>query len=253
MLDQLLLFLGSFIANTMSALAGGGTGLVQFPLLIFLGLPFSVALATHKVATVALGLGATYRHLKHKQDFDWRLAVYVALSGVLGTILGAYIIIQVPERAAELTLGIITVAIGVYSTQKKQMGEIANPKNRNLKGNILGGLVLFLIGVFNGSITSGSGLFVTVWLITWFGLDFKTAVMYTMVFVGLLWNSMGAITIVTLGQHIQWNWMPALLLGSFIGGYAGTHLALLKGSVWVKRAFEIVAILSGLALIVRAL
>ena len=48
-------------ANALSALAGGGAGLVQLPALILLGLPFSMALATHKVASVALGLGASGR------------------------------------------------------------------------------------------------------------------------------------------------------------------------------------------------
>ena len=52
-----ILFLIAIVANWFSALAGGGAGLIQLPLLIFLGLPFPLALATHKVATVALGLG----------------------------------------------------------------------------------------------------------------------------------------------------------------------------------------------------
>ena len=51
--EQFILFLASFIANWFSALSGGGAGLIQFPMLIFLGLPFGVALATHKVASVA--------------------------------------------------------------------------------------------------------------------------------------------------------------------------------------------------------
>lgn len=63
-IEQLIVFIASLIANTFSALAGGGAGLIQFPVLIFLGLSFSVALATHKVASVALGVGATVRYLK---------------------------------------------------------------------------------------------------------------------------------------------------------------------------------------------
>ena len=50
------------IANALSAFAGGGAGLVQLPALILLGLPFASALATHKVASVALGVGAAGRH-----------------------------------------------------------------------------------------------------------------------------------------------------------------------------------------------
>ena len=44
---QLLLFLISLLANLFSAFSGGGAGLIQLPALIFLGLPFVVALATH--------------------------------------------------------------------------------------------------------------------------------------------------------------------------------------------------------------
>ena len=62
--EQLILLLVSLVANVFSAFAGGGAGLLQFPALIFLGLPFGVALATHKVASVALGVGATLRHLR---------------------------------------------------------------------------------------------------------------------------------------------------------------------------------------------
>ena len=64
--QHLVLFVIAVVANWFSALAGGGAGLIQLPILIFLGLPFSLALATHKVATVALGVGATVRHLKEK-------------------------------------------------------------------------------------------------------------------------------------------------------------------------------------------
>ncbi len=64
--ELVLLFFISVVANWFSALAGGGAGLIQLPILIFMGLPFPLALATHKVATVALGVGATLRHLKAK-------------------------------------------------------------------------------------------------------------------------------------------------------------------------------------------
>ena len=50
--QQFLLLLVAVTANSFAAFAGGGAGLLQFPALIFLGLPFSAALATHKVATV---------------------------------------------------------------------------------------------------------------------------------------------------------------------------------------------------------
>ncbi len=79
--QQSLLFVVSLIANLFSALAGGGAGLLQLPALLFLGLPFGVALATHKVASVFLGLGATARHLK-SSTFDWKFSAFILAMGL---------------------------------------------------------------------------------------------------------------------------------------------------------------------------
>lgn len=247
MAEQLLIFVISLIANLFSALSGGGAGLIQLPALIFLGLPFGLALATHKVATIALGIGATARHLKdNKIERDY--ALLMILAGVPGVILGASFILQIPDHIAKMALGILTMGLGIYSFFSPDLGQTLLQKNRNLNGYMIGAIVLFIIGILNGSLTSGTGLFVTLWLIRWFGFDYKLAVAYTLVFVGLFWNASGAITLGLLGD-IHWLWIPALLLGSFIGGYAGAHLSIVKGNKVIKRSFEIVTLLIGLKLV----
>ena len=247
MVEQLLIFIISFIANLFSALSGGGAGLIQLPALIFLGLPFGIALATHKVATIALGIGATARHLKENR-IERDLALLMVLTGLPGVVLGAGFILQIPEQISETALGILTMGLGIYSFFSPDLGQNIELKNRHRRGFITGGLVLFLIGILNGSLTSGTGLFVTLWLIRWFGLDYKLAVAYTLVFVGLFWNASGAITLGLLGD-IHWLWIPALLLGSAIGGYMGAHLSIIKGNMVIKRSFEIVTLLIGLKLV----
>jgi uncharacterized membrane protein YfcA len=74
-------------------------------------------------------------------------------------------------------------------------------------------------------------------------------VAYTLVLVGMFWNGSGALTLGMLGD-IRWDWLPALLLGSLLGGYLGAHLAITKGNRAIKRVFEIVTILVGLKLII---
>ena len=247
MAEQLLIFVIALIANLFSALSGGGAGLIQLPVLIFLGLPFGLALATHKVATIALGIGATARHLKdNKIEHDY--ALLMILAGVPGVILGASFILQIPDQSAKFALGILTMGLGIYSFLSPELGQSLQQKNRTARGYAIGALVLFIIGILNGSLTSGTGLFVTLWLIRWFGFDYKLAVAYTLVFVGLFWNASGAITLGLLGD-IYWQWIPALLLGSVIGGYFGAHLSIIKGNKLIKRSFEIVTLLIGLKLI----
>jgi uncharacterized membrane protein YfcA len=237
----------SLAANGFSAFAGGGAGLLQFPALIFLGLPFGVALATHKVATVALGVGATLRHWRER-TLERQFALLVLATGLPGVVLGAAVILAVPGRTAKMLLGGLTVGLGIYSILNRQLGQIHQPRNRHRAGLILGGGGLFLIGFLNGSLTSGTGLFCTIWLVRWFGLDYKRAVAYTLVLVGVFWNGAGAVTLGMLGD-IRWSWLPALLVGSLVGGYLGAHFAIVRGNLWIKRAFEIVTVLVGLKLI----
>lgn len=230
-----------------SAFAGGGAGLIQLPALIFLGLPFGQALATHKVASVALGVGATVRHLRASR-LDRRFALFMVIAGIPGVVIGASVILQIPDRMAQVALGVLTGGLGVYSVFRGDFGQQYRPINRMPSGYLIGGLGLFGIGLLNGSLTSGTGLFVTLWLISWFGLDYRRAVTYTLILVGMFWNGAGALTLGLLGD-IQWGWMPALILGSLLGGYAGAHLSIVKGNRWIKRAFEVVALLIGLKLI----
>jgi len=245
---QFLLFLISFFANLFSAFSGGGAGLIQLPALIFLGLPFAVALATHKVASVALGVGATVRHLR-ESTLERRFTLFVLGTGLPGVILGASVILEVEDRVAEIALGVLTTSLGIYSWLSPELGQHHAPRHRDRAGLAVGGIGLFAIGVLNGSLTSGTGLFVTLWLVRWFGLDYRRAVAYTLVLVGLFWNGAGAVVLGVLGD-IRWSWLPALLAGSLLGGYAGAHLAIVKGNRLIKRAFEAVTLLVGLRLIV---
>ena len=250
-LEQPLLFVVSLIANALSAMAGGGAGLLQLPALIFLGLPFTIALATHKIATVALGVGATLKHARSGYA-ELRFALLMLAAGLPGVVLGANTILNIPEQMAQIALGVLTIGLGVYSLFKKQLGQEHQPRHRELSGFLLGALGLFCLGFFNGSLTSGTGMFVSLWLILWFGFDFKRATAHTMILVGLFWNATGAFTL-ALQAPVQWTWLPALLLGSVLGGYLGATIGIKYGNRLIKRAFEIITIGVGVMLILRSL
>lgn len=221
--------------------------MLQLPLLIFLGLPFVAALATHKVATVFLGIGATLRHARER-NLERRFIITMLLAGIPGVVIGANLVLFVPGRLAEIALGLLTMGLGIFSIFKPTFGQDNLPRHRDRMGLIIGGLVLFIIGILNGSLTSGTGLFVTIWLVHWFGLDYKRAVAHTLVLVGLFWNGSGALT---LGLHgsIHWAWLPALVVGALFGGYTGAHWSIAKGNRWIKRAYELVTFVVGVLLL----
>ncbi|MEZ5506888.1 MAG: sulfite exporter TauE/SafE family protein [Gammaproteobacteria bacterium] len=247
LIQQSLLFVASLLANTLSALAGGGAGLLQLPVLLFLGLGFASALVTHKIASVALGVGASVRHFR-ESSLNRRFALFILACGLPGVVTGALIILKFDDQISKLALGVLTTGLGLYSIARSDLGQLAAPIHRTAAGYAVGGVVLYSIGALNGSLTSGTGLFVTLWLVRWFGLDYKSAVAYTLVLVGLFWNCAGAITL-AFQAPIKWEWLPALLLGSLLGGYLGAHLSIIKGNLWVKRSFEVLTLLVGSKLI----
>jgi uncharacterized membrane protein YfcA len=249
-IDSFFLLLIAMIANGLSAIAGGGAGLLQLPILLFMGLPFGVALATHKIATVALGLGSTLRYSKERL-FDLRFSLVILAFGLPGVLLGAMLILQVSEVVATASLGVLTLALGIYSLCQSQLGQAFQPKHRDTAGVVIGGFVIFIIGFINGSLTSGTGLFATLWFVHWFGMDYKRAVAMTMILVGFFWNGAGAITLSVLGE-VKWSWVLPLVVGSFLGGYLGANIAIGKGNMLIKRFFEALTILTGISLLVKS-
>ncbi|MBA5763437.1 sulfite exporter TauE/SafE family protein [Vibrio sp. 404] len=248
-IHSLGLFFGSLIANTLASLSGGGAGLLQFPLLLFFGLPFSIALATHKVASVALGLGAAATHLKQK-SFTLQEAAYITVIGSIGVVIGANLILKIPADLAERLLGMMILALGIYSHFKKQLGQQVKPIHRNWQGWLVGSLGLMFIGIINGSLTAGSGLLVTLFLVRWFGYSYKQAVALTMICVGFFWNGIGGIAIVQAGASIYWAWLPILLTASFLGGALGAYLSTRFSNKIIKQCFELLTLLVGLKLLV---
>jgi uncharacterized membrane protein YfcA len=81
-----------------------------------------------------LGIGATIRHLR-EEPLEHRLVTHILFFGLPGVIVGGSVILSVPERDAEVALGLLTAGLGIYS------------------------------------LTSGTGLFVPTWLVHWFGFD----------------------------------------------------------------------------------
>tara|TARA_Y100000991_G_scaffold101074_1_gene76224 strand:+ start:412 stop:1224 length:813 start_codon:yes stop_codon:yes gene_type:complete len=248
---KLFIFLISFISNTFSAISGGGAGLIQLPALLLSGIPYYQALATHKVATVALGLGGSIRNFKSLKN-DIYVISQILFFGTPGVILGASIVEFLSEQYLYLILGIFSITLALYSFCKPSLGlhSVEVNSDHRLKLSFL--IPIFLIGILNGSVSSGTGLLVTILLIKTFKMDFLRAVSSTFFTVGIFWNLIGAFYLSRIGS-LPMNLLVILILGSFTGGYFGALLSSLKGNRLIKKIFTIVCLLVGLSLLIRSI
>ena len=246
------IFLISFFSNTFSAIAGGGAGLLQLPALILSGVPYYQALASHKLATVALGLGGSLRNYNSLRN-DIYIARQILVFGLPGVVFGASIVEFISEKYLYAFLGLFSILLALYSFLKSDLGLSSVQNNKiDLIHKIRFLLFIFLIGVLNGSISSGTGLLVTILLIKTFGIDFLRAISLTFFTVGIFWNLTGAIFLIKIGS-VPSNILILLIIGSFTGGYFGAHLSKLKGNILIKKTFTSVCLFVGISLLIKSI
>ena len=249
--NNLLIFLISFISNTFSGISGGGAGLIQLPALLLSGIPYYQALATHKVATVALGIGGSIRNFQSLRN-DIYVLCQILRFGTPGVILGASLVKFISEQYLYFILGLFSIFLSFYSFFHQSLGQKSSQKNIFFSFKLGFVIPIFLIGILNGSVSSGTGLFVTILLIRIFKMDFLRAVSLTFFSVGICWNAVGAFLLSRIGS-IPTNLLFVLILGSLSGGYFGAHLSNLKGNKLIKRTFTFVCLLVGLSLLTKAI
>ncbi len=245
------IFLISFFSNTFSAISGGGAGLLQLPAMILSGIPYYQAIATHKLATVALGIGGSLRNYKSLNN-DISVAGQILIFGIPGVICGSFIVEYILEQYLYLFLGIISILLAFYSFVKPDLGLSTDELKLDLAHKIRFIIFIFLIGILNGSISSGTGLLVTILLIKTFGMDFLRAISLTFFTVGIFWNFTGAVFLSKIGA-VPSNILILLIIGSFTGGYFGAHLSKLKGNRLIKKTFTTICILVGISLLIKSI
>jgi len=248
--EKIIFFMISFLSNTFSAISGGGAGLIQLPALILSGIPYYQALATHKFATVALGMGGSIRNFKIIKH-DIQVLRQLLIFGLPGVVCGTSIVEFISEEFLYMILGIFSMFLAIYSFLKADFGMNSEEKKLNILLKFRFAILIFLIGVLNGSISSGTGLLVTILLIKTFGMDFLRAVSLTFFTVGIFWNAIGAISLSKIGS-LSLDLLVILTLGSLMGGFFGAHLSNLKGNKLIKKTFTVVCFLVGVSLMIKS-
>ena len=94
--EYFILFLAGFFSGAINTVAGGGS-LLTLPILIFMGLPPTVANGTNRIQLIFAQFFAVYGY-KSKGLFDYKLSIWLAFSAILGSIIGAKIAVEVPEE-----------------------------------------------------------------------------------------------------------------------------------------------------------
>ena len=236
---KVLLVIGTGIfAGFVNAVAGGGSLLTLPVLIIFLGLPSTVANATNRVA-ILLGAVSSTAGFRSKGVSSFPYGLWIGLSATLGAILGAWIAIDIKTELFNRILAILMVLIVlqmIFKSKNRESGE----ENMSKKRQWLGIFVFFFIGIYGGFIQAGVGFIIMAALtnINHFSLAKTNA---TKVFSVLIYTT-AAVIVFALNDMINWVYGLTLAVGNVTGAWLGSRWSVDRGEVWVRRILIVMVI-----------
>jgi uncharacterized membrane protein YfcA len=234
-----ILFGTGLVAGTINVIAGGGS-MLTLPVLIFLGLPATVANGTNRVAILLQTTGATWSfHRRGLISWPWlRLALPPTLVGVA---LGTWMAVRVGDLAFQRILSLVLVAAAVWTLwhpiEAPHEGSADPPRGRARLGFVG---VFGLMGIYGGFIQAGFG-FMLLAVTAAFGLDLirGNAIKAAIV---LLYTPL-ALGIFARNGMVDWPLGLALATGNVTGAFLGVHLQVLKGQAWVRHVVTVTIVL----------
>lgn len=209
---SLLLVAGGAVAGFINTLAGGGSFLTV-PLLIFLGLPATVANGTNRLAVLVQNVAAV-AGFRAEGVSGWRAAVPVAPATLAGAWLGAFVASEVPDDLFARAFAVIMLLALPVLLLRPRPGAT---RERTL-GLPLQLAVYFGLGLYGGAVQAGIGIPLLLALVGIGGLDLVRANAVKVVIIA-------ALTTVALGQFliagkVVWIYGLVLAVGSALGAYA---------------------------------
>ncbi|MEM7357900.1 MAG: sulfite exporter TauE/SafE family protein [Pseudomonadota bacterium] len=237
MLELLLLLVTGIATGFLNVMAGGGS-MLSVPIMIFLGVPGTVANATNRIAILPQNLSAVIAFYR-KGFANFRLSLSLAACTIPGTILGAYLAARVPNDQFNTLLAVIMLIILVIMAlpQAKTIEGTEHPGRARM---IAGHLLMVLIGFWGGFIHIGVGFLLMPALNRVMRFDLITTNSHK-VFIVLCYTSV-ALLVFASQLDMIWKYGIALAIGTTIGGWLAANFQVKQGIGAIKWTLNIVII-----------
>ncbi len=236
----------AFFAGSVDAMVGGG-GLIQLPAFFILQPQLNLiqTLASNKTASFLGTLTATVRFVK-RVKIDWRHLLPAIISAFVGAFSGALMVSFIHKDQFMPFIITSLVLVLAYTVFRKNMGLHHNVKQLTATRYYIyaigtGGL----IGLYDGMIGPGIGSFLIFAFIVLFGYDFLHASANAKI-INCVTN-FSALSFFLAKGAIVWDIALPVAAANMMGNYIGSHIALKKGSGFIRVFFILVV----LALIIK--
>ncbi|MCF6171571.1 MAG: sulfite exporter TauE/SafE family protein [Bacteroidales bacterium] len=239
-IEIIILIVSGLLVGFINTLAGGGS-IISLSVLMMLGLPAPVANGTNRIAIGIQTLAAT-TSFRQQKVLPLRKAVLLSIPAILGSVIGAWIAVDISEAVFERAIGVVMLIMLVfilYKPQKYIYGRVhitAKPLTWKVY------LIFFMIGIYGGFLHMGVGYFLLAGIVLGAGFDLVKANAIK-VFIVLAY---APFTILVFLWHNQINWKYGLILaiGNVAGAFIASRMAVTKGVDFVKWVIVVVILIT---------
>jgi uncharacterized protein len=244
--NLLLVFVIGIVTGIINTLAGSGS-LISLPILMFIGLPPHIANGTNRIGILFQNIVSTI--VFYRQGvLDVKMGIKVAIPSILGSVAGAFVVLELNERTVEIVVGVVLIIMLIPLWMKPSKWLIGT-KTEDIKTYpVLQFFIFMLIGAYGGFIQAGVGIFLLSALVLNAGYDLVRANALK-VFINLIFTPFALAVFVIKGQ-IDIPVGLSLAAGNGIGAYFASKYAVSWGSKFVRYILIAVIITAGIRLLI---
>lgn len=237
-----------FGAGFINTLAGNGSSLT-LPLLIFMGLPPTVANGTNRIGVILQTLVSTGTY--HRAEaMPWRDALFLIAPAALGGLIGARIAVDLDQEKMRLAIGAMLLLTFFLILLRPERWLQGRPQGaRPLRW--FDWIFFFAIGIYGGFIQAGVGIFLLVALVLSLGHNLVRGNAIK----SFLVLALNLVALVVFVRSHQVNWLLGFILGigQILGAWMAARLATQHwAQVWVYRLLLVVVVISSIQMFLGA-
>ena len=230
MLDLILLIVVGFIAGFINTIAGGGS-LLTLPVLIFMGLPPSVANGTNRIG-ILIQMLAGSAGFKSKGITTFPFSIYMGISALLGSLIGAQIAVDIKGETFNKVLSFVMIAVVLIIAFKPKLKTKELLERTTGKHLWISCVAFFLFGIYGGFINAGLG-FILILFMHYFNRMSLVKSNATKAVIIIIYMS-AALIVFILNDKVDWKIGLIMAIGTSLGGWFGSRFSVKKGDGFIK-------------------
>ena len=235
--QYLFAFFGAFLGGFIDAIIGGG-GLVTLPLILGLGVPPALGVATNKLQG-AMGMISSL--LVVRKNIDFKKMFFGVIITATFAALGGLTLISINSNALKPVVAIILILVFLYTVFKKNIGETQGKARMKL----ITFLIIFgmIIGFYDGFIGPGTGSFWIFAFVSLLGFDIRQASINTKLLNAA--SNIASLVFFILHYEVLYKLGITMGIGAIIGANLGARV-LLKVNIKIIKILFFVIVFSTL-------